>query len=350
MDTFSEDPWATLAGLCKQHRAARLDILTGFLGSGATEALRALGVSARIIIGLPRGDAAMSEAQIEELKRLKKAHQVRWLRGLHAKLYVLPGHAAMIGSANFSRPGFSTLDELVLATTTRALIAAAQQAFDRRWHKALDLVPATLVPIVAAGDVDRATSALGSVPSPRGHAFAVPPKAGATRPSTSAIGPQAGPLGVLFVNVGWHATYDASSLPTGNHRYLNSRDAQTNGSSDEALFVNDHGRHLGPAGRGALPDFERLDVVFTATEEAGAERRVVAIFRDCVPEPHYSGLDFMMVRAAHNRVTCFPVSRRPKLDSWPGRMSMRRWATGGPNNNHPDLRTFYEELMHTHGE
>jgi hypothetical protein len=31
-------------------------------------------------------------------------------------------------------------------------------------------------------------------------------------------------------------------------------------------------------------------------------------------------------------------------------MSMRRWATGGPNNNHPDLRTFYEELMHTHGE
>ncbi len=356
METLSGDPWATLKALCDQHRPKRIDILTGFLGSGASGALAALGVKARIIVGLPRADATVSSSLIDELTRLTEAHQVRWIPALHAKLYVLPGHAAMIGSANFSQPGFSALDELVLATTTPATVAAAQREFDRRWRAAIDIDPDRLVPSAVSEGGSGGTATLGRVASPRAHGFSVPGQPGAHASSggpppslSSATGPQAGPLGVLFVNVGWHPTYDASSLPTGNHRWLNSRAAQTQGSSDEALFVNDGGSHLGPAGRGEVPDFARLDVIFTATDDSG-QRRVVAIFRDAKPEPHHSGSAFMMVRAAHDRVTCFPVGRRPAVKVWPGRMSMRRWAVGGPNANHADLWRVYESLRRAHGD
>lgn len=356
MEILSDDPWATLVDLCRDHRARTIDVLTGFLGSGATAALAKLGVTARLVLGLSRPDATLSPGQIAELVALRNAgHKVRWSRGLHAKLYVLPQRAAMIGSANFSRGGFSGLDELVVATTTAALVTAAQRAFDKRWNVAFDLDPAMLVPQAGAAHDDGDGGGIGTIARPRAHGFAVPaPPRGRARDVTPAApGTRGASHGVLFINIGWHERYDGSSLPTGNHGYLNSARAQVDGSSEDTLFVPRRGRYAGPLGRGAVPDFARLDVVFTAVDkdDPRRERQVVAIFRDCTPFPHDHDPTFMMVRAARDRVTCFPVSDRPRLRTrWPGHMNVRRWAIGGPSANWDELAGDYAELIRVHGD
>lgn len=174
MEALSDDPWATLKQLCETHGAKRIDILTGFLGNGATEALRELGVSARIIVGLPKQGAALSEAKIEEIKRLVATHQVRWLPALHAKLYVLPGRAAMIGSANFSSNGFGDLDELVAASNDDAFVAAAEKAFAGRWRKARPIDPTKLRSTGRSEGAAGEGGGLGKLAKPRKHGFKKP--------------------------------------------------------------------------------------------------------------------------------------------------------------------------------
>ena len=82
-----DDPWEVLHRLCSTHDAKRLDILTGYIGKGATQALGALGVRARIVLGLESADAVLTAAQIDELRSLCVDHEVRWRSGLHAKLF-----------------------------------------------------------------------------------------------------------------------------------------------------------------------------------------------------------------------------------------------------------------------
>jgi hypothetical protein len=41
-----EVPWSKLETLCREHRVQQLDILTGFIGTGAGNALARLGVRA----------------------------------------------------------------------------------------------------------------------------------------------------------------------------------------------------------------------------------------------------------------------------------------------------------------
>lgn len=169
-----EEPWPILERLCIEHAAKRLDILTGFLGSGATLALEALGVRARIVIGLPSADAVQSAGQIAEVRSLIAAqHEVRWSRGLHAKLYLVDGRAVLIGSANFTTAGFEKLDEICIATDTPSVVRQAVEIFDARFANASAIEPDRLrVADVDAGG-DGLGSSLGTAWSERTSGFSV---------------------------------------------------------------------------------------------------------------------------------------------------------------------------------
>lgn len=154
-----EEPWPILERLCIEHAAKRLDILTGFLGSGATLALEALGVRARIVIGLPSADAVLSASQIAEVRSLIEAqHEVRWLRGLHAKLYLVDARAVLVGSANFTTAGFEKLDEIGIATDTPSVVSQAVEMFEARFANASAIEPERL----RIADVDTGGDGLGS--------------------------------------------------------------------------------------------------------------------------------------------------------------------------------------------
>ena len=146
------------------------------------------------------------------------------------------------------------------------------------------------------------------------------------------------------MNVGWSDDYDGGSLPTGSHKWLNSDRALQEGSADASLFVNDDGHHLGPIGRGDIPAFRRLDVVYTARDPKG-QRRIVALYCNCTPQPLDDYPDFLMVKARHSDTLCIVPRDRPRLDFWPGKMGMRRWAVGGPRKNWSELQEAYERLI-----
>src|SRR5689334_23348144 len=158
-----DEPWEALQRLCVTHEAKHLDILTGYIGKGATAALATLGVRARIVLGLENADAALTSAQIEELRLLCAQHEVRWRSGLHAKLYVVEQRAVLVGSANFTRAGFEHLDELAVATDDPVTVDQAIDAFELRFADAAPLDPDRLqVQTPApAGDADGLHAGLG---------------------------------------------------------------------------------------------------------------------------------------------------------------------------------------------
>src|SRR5690606_36177070 len=145
------------------HGAKRLDILTGYIGKGATQALATLGVRARIVLGLESADAALTSAQIEELRLLSVPHEVRWRSGLHAKLYVVDQRAILIGSANFTRAGFEHLDELAVATDDPAAVTRAVEAFETRFAEAtpIELDRLQVLPTTTPGGADGLDARLG---------------------------------------------------------------------------------------------------------------------------------------------------------------------------------------------
>lgn len=157
------EPWEALHRLCRAHDAKRLDILTGYMGKGATQALAALGVRARIVLGLESADAALTSAQIDELRLLCADHEVRWRSGLHAKLYIVEQRAVLVGSANFTRAGFENLDELAIATDDPAVVGQAVDAFEARFAEAAPLEPDRLqvLPITTPGEADGLPGGLG---------------------------------------------------------------------------------------------------------------------------------------------------------------------------------------------
>lgn len=158
-----DEPWPVLEHLCTEHDAKQLDILTGFLGQGATRALAELGVRARIVIGLGSETGALSAAQVEEVRTLLEArHEVRWLPGLHAKLYVVERRAVLVGSANFTRSGFERLDELGVATDEPQVVARAVVLFEDRFARALPVEPGRLTITEAPGGGDVVEHGLGA--------------------------------------------------------------------------------------------------------------------------------------------------------------------------------------------
>jgi hypothetical protein len=192
-----DDIWSELAALCKAHRVERLDILTGFLGSGASRALDALGVRARIIVGLASETAALGAAQIAELAQLRGSHEVRALAGLHAKLYLLDERIVIVGSANFTRSGFERLDELSLATDDATVVRDAIAVFATRWEQAFAIDPNKLAPRTSS-EGDELGSALGTAWDDRTSGFS--PEV--TPSLATASDPAVAGGEVFFVNVG----------------------------------------------------------------------------------------------------------------------------------------------------
>ncbi len=149
---------------------------------------------------------------------------------------------------------------------------------------------------------------------------------------------------VLFMNIGWSDAYDGKQRPVGNFQYIDSKEARRDGISEEDLFVPRRGVYRGPLGRGRVDHVGRLDVVYTAINKQEAEhpRRVVAVFRDV--EPKYQG-DTHWAWATSRTVTLLRAADRPRLDCWPGRMGMRRWAKRGFGTTHDELLRAYEAIM-----
>jgi phosphatidylserine/phosphatidylglycerophosphate/cardiolipin synthase-like enzyme len=141
---LTDEPWESLAGLCKKHKVKHVDILTGFIGSGACSALSRLQVSCRLVLGLPNEAASLSAAQIAELSNLCKSHDVRWMPGLHAKLYVLDRRITLVGSANFTKSAFEMLDEILLATDDAEIAKTSTRMFESRWRNSRPLRPKKL--------------------------------------------------------------------------------------------------------------------------------------------------------------------------------------------------------------
>jgi hypothetical protein len=183
-----EEPWPILERLCIEHAAKRLDILTGFLGTGATLALEALGVRARIVIGLPSAEAVVSASQIAEVRSLIAAqHEVRWSRGLHAKVYLLDQRAVLVGSANFTTAGFEKLHEIGIVTDTPSVVNRAIEMFEARFANASAIEPERLrIADMDAGG-DGLGSALGIAWSERTSGFSVD-----TRPPNDATASSVG--------------------------------------------------------------------------------------------------------------------------------------------------------------
>jgi hypothetical protein len=139
MIELTDDPWCAFQKVISRYEVKRLDILTGFIGVGAKLALDALGVSSRIVIGLAENNPALSSTQIDELHALTQRHRLRSTPGLHAKMYVFDSSAVAVGSANFTKPGFEKLYEVLVLTDDRALVQAARRTFEAIWQNATPL-------------------------------------------------------------------------------------------------------------------------------------------------------------------------------------------------------------------
>jgi hypothetical protein len=192
-----DEPWEALERLCHAYAAKHLDILTGYIGRGATQALAMLGVHARIVLGLESENAALTAAQIEELRLLCTHHEVRWRRGLHAKLYVIEQRAALVGSANFTRSGFEKLDEVAIVTDDATAVEQAIDAFEIRFAEAVPLDPDRLQvnPATSSDDADGLPTGLGTAWDDRHSGFTrASPGHGSSREGDEAP--------AYFVNIG----------------------------------------------------------------------------------------------------------------------------------------------------
>lgn len=181
------EQWTVLETLCRQFGVKRIDMLTGFIGKGASTALASLNVRARIIIGLPNDHAALSQVQIDEIVALQAHHDVRWLPGLHAKLYLLDERVVIVGSANFTRSGFEHLDELAIATDEPTTTAQAVKAFETRFAQAARIEPERLevLPATMPDGADGLRGGLGVAREARRSGFTSAPLESASTHATS---------------------------------------------------------------------------------------------------------------------------------------------------------------------
>jgi hypothetical protein len=136
-----DKPWQALSDTSKRlGHVKRLDILTGYIGAGAANALASLGSPAtRIVFGLDSRHPALRADQIAELRRLAKVADLRIHPGLHAKCYLFDDRYLALGSANFTRKGFEIGIEALLVTDDRRALRAARQLFTQVWTAASEV-------------------------------------------------------------------------------------------------------------------------------------------------------------------------------------------------------------------
>ncbi|TWT45029.1 hypothetical protein RAS1_14500 [Phycisphaerae bacterium RAS1] len=174
MIQFFRSPQRAVAAVQKQlGDCQQLDILTGFIGAGASRFLRSLNPGrTRIVFGLDTSNPKLADAQWTELKKLQKLARVRVFPGLHAKLYLLDQRILAIGSANLTRAGFELLQEAVVVSNAPKAVDDAVQFFKQVWAAATE---PPRKPTVDAGSQlsgDRAALAiLGRRPDPERSAF-----------------------------------------------------------------------------------------------------------------------------------------------------------------------------------
>jgi hypothetical protein len=121
-------------------KSVSLDILTGYIGAGASEMLDALRTRTRLIFGLSDVLPRLSLGQHNELCKLLRHHEVRTLPGLHAKVYLFDKLVA-IGSPNFTLNGFERLEEAFVVTDDRQVRTEARKHFEGMWARARSVDP-----------------------------------------------------------------------------------------------------------------------------------------------------------------------------------------------------------------
>ncbi len=161
MRELTSDIWTTFQSIRNRWRPKTLDVLTGFLGTGAVDVVRELNVSPRIVFGLASASFELPVSQIAEIKRLQAVGKVRVSPGLHAKLYLFDDKVLVVGSANFTRAGFEKLREVLVVIDDASVIRAARRLFEEVWSHAKDLSAAKLRPLQADSATFLENSKLG---------------------------------------------------------------------------------------------------------------------------------------------------------------------------------------------
>lgn len=152
----------------------QLDILTGFIGQGASRFLQSLAPDrTRIVFGLDTTAPVLAPAQWDELTRLRKLAKLRVYPGLHAKLYLFDKQFLVMGSANLTRAGFEYLQEMMIVTDSRAPVGEAVEFFNKIWTAAGNPPRRTTFAREDARVVDErsAMTTLGRRPNPERSAF-----------------------------------------------------------------------------------------------------------------------------------------------------------------------------------
>lgn len=113
-----------------------VDILSGFVGQGATQAILRLGLKdVRVVFGLSKPNAKVEPSLYDEIVLLRQIADVRISRGLHAKVYIFNGSIIAVGSANFTKSGFGTHQEALVLTNEAKAVRKARDLFEATWHK-----------------------------------------------------------------------------------------------------------------------------------------------------------------------------------------------------------------------
>lgn len=178
MIQFFRSPQRAVAAVRKRLGDCQtLDILTGFIGAGASRFLRSLHPErTRIVFGLGSSAPTLPAAQSAELERLRKLARVRVYPGLHAKLYLFDRRILAVGSANLTRAGFEHLQEAMVVTDDPKAVRRALRLFSKVWAAATD-PPRGSDPVAQDSRVigERAVMAiLGRRPDPERSAFSAP--------------------------------------------------------------------------------------------------------------------------------------------------------------------------------
>lgn len=138
-----------LKRVLRRHGRSTIHIATGFLSPNVDAAVASLGLTdVRLLIGLNPNKPLVSPSLFKGLQRLRtnEGVEVRCLHGLHAKMYVAPGKAVVVSSANFTRSGFEQLSEVAIETTDDSIVAAVEALFLSWWRAATPIDSVALQP------------------------------------------------------------------------------------------------------------------------------------------------------------------------------------------------------------
>jgi len=168
------DAWAAIDRARKNlGKVTSFDVMTGYLGGGASKVLAELRVSpARIVFGLNSTDGPLPRSLAREIDGLRKAHHVRVSRGLHSKVYIINDRVVLLGSANFSRSAFEQLQEAAVLTDNEPVVRAACALFRKVWAGAKQLDARVRISKAARSpDDEEIIASLGRIAHPRKSPF-----------------------------------------------------------------------------------------------------------------------------------------------------------------------------------